>query len=66
MSEPINEEDLDWLTRVENRISAMRKRENEHHPKSFTESYMTGAIKEIHQLRQMLQARFEKKVDADL
>lgn len=64
--EPITEDDLDWLTRVENRLSGLRKRETEHRGTSLMCHDLTESIKAIHRLRQFMQARFGKTLDADL
>lgn len=62
--ETLNEEDLDWLTRVENRLSTMRKRETEHRgARSILVEDISYTIKRIRELRIMLQARFGKAQD---
>lgn len=62
--ETLTEEDLDWLTRTENRLARMRQRETQHRgPKAMLTKDITDAIKRVRNLRIMLQARFGKTVD---
>jgi hypothetical protein len=63
--EVLNEDDLDWLTRVENRLITMRKRETEHHGNrgGLVPNELTDAIKAVHNTRCWLQARFGKRRD---
>jgi hypothetical protein len=56
--ETLTEDDLDWLTRVENRLITMRKRETAH--RNLLVRDITDTIKEMHGLREMLSARFGK------
>lgn len=62
--ETLTEDDLDRLTRIENQLIRLRKREA-----ANTNSlvYDFGeAIEGVHKVRQMLQARFGLSVDNDL
>ena len=59
--ETLTEDDLDWLTRVENRLIAMRKREAAHRNTIVRE--ITDTIDEVHDLRRWLSARFQKTFD---
>lgn len=63
--EVLTEDDLDWLTRVENRLMTMRKREAAHRPKSNSQTTslvreISDAITPVHNLRVFLQIRFCK------
>ncbi len=64
--ETLNEQDLDLLTKIENRLITMRKRETSNTNSSMLIENMTDTIKHIHELRQFLQARFGMKVDEDI
>ena len=64
--ETLNEDDLDWLTRVENRLLSMQKREAANTKSYWVTDTLKKTIGETHQLRQALQSRFNKKVDADI
>lgn len=62
--ETLTEDDLDRLTKTENQLIRLRKREA-----ANTNSlvYDFGeAIEEVHKIRQRLQARFGKAIDNDL
>ncbi len=62
--ETLTEDDLDRLTKIENQLLRLRKREA-----ANTNSliYDFGeAIKEVHSIRQRLQARFGVDIDTDL
>jgi hypothetical protein len=65
--EVLNEDDLDWLTRVENRLMTMRKREAAHRPHSGPQrgldAELHDSIKGIHNLRVFLQIRFGKNTE---
>jgi hypothetical protein len=63
--EVLNEEDLDWLTRAENRLVTMRKRETEHHGNriGLAPNELSDAIKAVHNTRVWLQGRFGKRQD---
>jgi hypothetical protein len=62
--ETLTEQDLEWLTGVENRILVMRKREAANTNRLCAD--LTMAIKKVHWIRQMLQARFDLSVDAEI
>lgn len=62
--ETLNEEDLDFLTRVENRLVRSRKREAAN--RDLLSKDLTDCIQRVHYVRQMLQTRFGKTVDDDL
>ncbi|GAG78142.1 unnamed protein product [marine sediment metagenome] len=65
--EVLNEQDLDWLTKAENRLARMRKREAFHiQGFSLVSEDLTGTILKIHSIRQWLQSRFELPVDKDI
>ena len=64
--ETLNEDDLDWLTRCENRMLQMQKRETANTKSHWVMSELESAIEATHKLRQTLQARFNKTVDKDI
>jgi len=62
--ELLTEQDLENLTAMEQRLMRMRKRETANN-NSLTADF-TEAIMKIHWIRQMLQARFGRTVDASI
>jgi len=66
MLEILNEQDLDWLTRVENRLIRMRKREAANTKSSFILNDLTELIEKCHTVRQWLQSRFDQEMDKDI
>lgn len=54
--QPLNDEDLDWLTAVENRLIRMRKREDATNDRRLSTD-ITDTIERVDWLRQMLGAR---------
>lgn len=59
--ETLNEQDIESLTRIENQLIRMRKREAAN--KNFLCCEFTEAIEEIHEIRRMLQARMNLPID---
>lgn len=62
--ETLTEQDLEWLTTIENKMIRLRKREAAN--KNSITGDIAEAIEKIHWCRQMLQARFGITADADL
>jgi len=64
--ETLNEQDLDWLTRVENRLIRMRKREAINTNSAYLIEYIGETIYKCHFTRQILQSRFGLREDKNL
>jgi len=64
--ETLTEQDLDWLTKVENRLMRMRKREAYHTKSAYLIDYISETIGKCHIVRQILQGRFGVREDKDL
>lgn len=64
--ETLNEEDLDWLTRTENRLMRMRKREVANTNSRIMVDDLTELIEKCHIIRQWMQSRFGLKQDDDI
>ncbi len=62
--ETLTEQDLEWLTAIENKMLRLRKRETAN--KNMLTDRFTTIIKEVHFCRQMLQFRFGLPADSDL
>lgn len=61
--ESLNDEDIDWLTTVENRLIRMRKREDATNNRRLSTD-ITETIERVDWLRQMLAGRLNRKVDS--
>lgn len=59
--ETLNQDDLDWLTKTENRLIRMRKREAANTNSRTVIDDITSAIQEIDRVRGWLGARLEIK-----
>lgn len=57
--ETLNEQDLDWLTKAQNRLIRMRKREAANTNSRLVMDELTETIDHIDMLRQWLQGRWE-------
>ncbi len=62
--ESLNEEDLKALTNIENRLLRLRKREVAN--RNILCNEISQVINSTHELRQLMQIRFEIKMDEDL
>ena len=60
--ETLNDQDLDWLTNIENKLIRLRKREAANANRLCLE--ITDCIKCVDELRQFLAARLGRKVDS--
>jgi len=61
--ETLNQEDLDWLTRTENRLIRMRKREAANTNSPIMLADLTTAIQDVDDLRAWLAARLMVKAE---
>jgi hypothetical protein len=64
--ETLNEQDLEWLTKAENRLLRMRKREASNTNSKLMIEDLTDLIEKCHTVRQWLQARFGQETDEDI
>ena len=64
--EPLSIEDINRLTRLENELIQLRKREAANINSPNVIDQLTEVIKECHELRQWLQSRFNLKMDPNL
>ncbi len=62
--ETLTEQDLEWLTTIENKMIRLRKREAAN--KNSLTGDITEIIEKLHWCRQMLQGRFGLPTDRDL
>ena len=64
--ETLTEQDLDWLTKAEERLMRMRKREAANTNSRLMIDDLGEMIGKVHALRQWLQSRFDVAVDPEL
>lgn len=64
--ETLNEQDLDYLNNVENKLIRFRKREAANTNSRLMIDDLTELIEKCHQVRQWLQSRFELLIDKNL
>jgi len=64
--ETLNDQDVDTLTKLENRLITMRKREAANANSRMMIEEFSEAIKKIHTIRQDLQARFRMTINEDI